>query len=173
MRCAVALISPGYLEQNRLLHKRPTYGAGGDQYMDLIEKLVIRNGPILSALDYGAGKGRFKARFERRFPFIPVQNYDPVTFPDEPLPADLLVCTDVLEHIEPECLENVLEHMRLLMLKLGFLVIATRPAQKTLPDGRNAHLIQESEDWWRERIESRWNVARWEPSRDEIICEVT
>jgi len=168
----VELISPEYLEQNRLLHKRLTYGAGGDQYMDLIEKLVIRNGPINGVLDYGAGKGNFKRRFERRFPFLSVQNYDPVTFPDDPLPADLLVCTDVLEHIEPECLGSVLNHMKILTRKLGFLVIATRPAQKNLPDGRNAHLIQKPSDWWLKRIEALWNVSQWEPSREEIIAIV-
>lgn len=167
----MALISPDYLEQNRLLHERPTYGAGGDQYMDLIEKLVVRNHP-LGVLDYGAGKGSFKKRFERRFPFIPVQNYDPVTFPVNPAPADLLVCTDVLEHIEPECLDDVLLHMSMLTGKLGFLVIATRSAQKSLPDGRNAHLIQKPPDWWRTRIEALWQVSQWEVSREEIVSIV-
>lgn len=167
----MALITPDYLEQNRELHKRPTYGAAGDQYMPLIEKLVIRN-TVMGVLDYGAGKGNFRKRFERRFPFIPVQNYDPVTFPCGPIPADMLVCTDVLEHIEPECLDEVLTHMSLLTRKLGFLVIATRPAQKNLPDGRNAHLIQKPPDWWLKRIESLWKISQWEPSREEIIAIV-
>lgn len=165
------MISPEYLEQNRLLHERPTYGAGGDQWMDMIEKLIVRNA-VRSLLDYGAGKGRLKKRIERRFPFIPVQNYDPVTFPGDPVPADMLVCTDVLEHIEPECLDEVLTHMSLLTGKLGFLVIATRPAQKNLPDGRNAHLIQQPSDWWRPRIEALWNVSRWESSEKEIVLTV-
>ena len=161
------LISPNYLEQNRLLHQRPTYGAGGHQHLDEIETLVLREGPIRSVIDYGAGKGTFKPVFEQRFPFIPVQNYDPVTFPCNPHPSDLIVCTDVLEHIEPDCLDDVLLHVSMLMNKIGFFTIATRPAQKTLPDGRNAHLIQESEDWWREKLQM-FHVKHWEADGREI-----
>jgi len=32
--------------------------------------------------------------------------------------------------------------------------IDTLPARKTLPDGRNAHLIQESQDWWLSKIKN-------------------
>ena len=31
--------------------------------------------------------------------------------------------------------------------------IDTQPANKILTDGRNAHLIIENEDWWRERLQ--------------------
>jgi hypothetical protein len=37
--------------------------------------------------------------------------------------------------------------------KNAFLIIATSPAKKFLPDGRNAHLIVETPGWWKERIE--------------------
>lgn len=167
------LISPSYLSQNEWLHQtKPTYGAGGHQYLPNIEEVVKHNWPILSCLDYGAGKGTLKKVFEQRYPFIPTQNYDPVTFPCDPRPADLVVCTDVLEHIEPECLDNVLNHLQLLMMNVGFFTIATRPAKKNLPDGRNAHLIQESPDWWLQKIDSILRVSRWEPSEKEIISTV-
>jgi hypothetical protein len=62
--------------------------------------------------------------------------------------ADLVVCTDVLEHVEPELLDTVLRHLRSLARKAVFVVIATRPSNKTLSDGRNAHLIVETAEWW-------------------------
>ena len=34
----------------------------------------------------------------------------------------------------------------------AFLLIDTREAIKTLPDGRNAHLIIEGKDWWTEKV---------------------
>ena len=75
--------------------------------------------------------------------------YDPA-FPEygDPMPADIVACIDVMEHIELEYLDNVIEHLSNLTKKLCFLSIATRPARKLLPDGRNAHLIQESARWW-------------------------
>lgn len=163
------LISPGYREQNRALHlTRPTYGANGRRYLPDIEPLVLRYGPICQVLDYGCGKGTLKPAFERRFPFIAFRNYDPVTFPGEPMPADMVICTDVLEHIEPACLDSVLSHIELLAGKIVFATIATRPANKTLPDGRNAHLIQESAEWWREKAEDRWIIEIWEETPGEI-----
>jgi hypothetical protein len=163
------LISPSYREQNRLLHvRRQTYGAGGHQYLDDIERVVLDHGPVLDVLDYGAGKATLQWPFQHRFPFISFRNYDPVTYPRDPIPADMVVCTDVLEHIEPEFLESVLSHIRLLARKVAFVTIATRPAKKTLPDGRNAHLIQESADWWRERLETRWIIGTWSEDPKEI-----
>ena len=44
--------------------------------------------------------------------------------------------------------------------KIGFFVIAHRPAKKTLPDGRNAHLIQEGPAWWLPKLESRFKVSQ-------------
>jgi hypothetical protein len=39
-------------------------------------------------------------------------------------------------------------------------VIATPPAEKILPDGRNAHLIQEPITWWMPKLEARWVVSQ-------------
>jgi hypothetical protein len=69
-----------------------------------------------------------------------------------PKPAQLLACTDVLEHIEPDRLDAVLRH-QFNVAELGaFFTIATRPANKVLPDGRNAHLIQELPSWWVQKL---------------------
>ena len=56
---------------------------------------------------------------------------------------------ELMEHIEPECLEEVLDNLQWLSLKAVFLVIATRPAKKMLADGRNAHLIAFMDDYSR------------------------
>ena len=75
--------------------------------------------------------------------------YDPA-FPEYGLaqPADLVCCIDVLEHIEPELIKNVISHLSSLVLQFGFFTIHTGAAKKTLPDGRNAHLIQKPSSWW-------------------------
>ncbi len=65
-------------------------------------------------------------------------------------------CGDVLEHVEPDCLESVVMHLALLSKKATLLVINTGPAAKTLQDGRNAHLIQEGTGWWLNALDDRW-----------------
>ena len=56
------------------------------------------------------------------------------------------------EHIEPEYIDNVLSHILSLSNNYIWLRIDTKPARKILPDGRNAHLIQESPEWWTNKI---------------------
>ena len=70
----------------------------------------------------------------------------------------MVACTDVLEHIEPDCLDHVLDHLCELAENVAFLVVATAPAQKTLADGRNAHLIVESARWWLPKLIERWDI---------------
>jgi hypothetical protein len=63
------------------------------------------------------------------------------------------VALDVLEHIEPEMLDETLKTISNLFTKSCYLIVAAYPAKKYLPDGRNAHLIIESFDWWKEKLE--------------------
>lgn len=70
----------------------------------------------------------------------------------------MVVCIDVLEHIEPECLDDVLDHIRMLTRKMAFLTVATTAARKEYADGRNTHLIQKPYEWWLPKIWSRFRV---------------
>ena len=107
-------------------------------------------------LDYGAGK----QSLANAMPWVRIAGYDPAIpeLSKPPMPADLVVCTDVLEHVEPECLEDVLDDLRRLTLKAAYLEIATREALKHLEDGRNAHLIVQPMEWWLPRIWQRFSL---------------
>jgi hypothetical protein len=59
-----------------------------------------------------------------------------------------------LEHVEPEMIDSTLKIINTLFTKSAFLLIASYPAKKSLPDGRNAHLIIESFDWWKTKLET-------------------
>lgn len=130
--------------QEQFHRDRPDYGTSSAKHVDPILGIAEQLG-TRDILDFGAGK----AQLQKGIPF-PIQNYDPFIpeYSKRPEPADLVVCTDVLEHIEPECLKAVLDDLRSLTKKIIFLDVACRPASKTLPDGRNAHIIQESPNWW-------------------------
>lgn len=135
--------------------ERPDYGISGYRYADKIlqlsEHLNTRD-----ILDYGAGK----MTLAKSLPF-PIQNYDPF-IPEicgYPHPADIVVNTDCMEHVEEEFVRDVLIDIRNLTKKMVFFEIATRPAQKTLPDGRNAHITIHPASWWLERLISYFEPA--------------
>ena len=145
------LISKPYLAQQAELHSRPQgYGGKGSKWAETVLDLIKRY-DAWSVLDYGCGKGTLgKALREASVPGLRIDEYDPAITGWSMLPgfADMVVCTDVLEHIEPDRLPSVLGHIALLARKAAFLVVALDPANKILSDGRNAHLIQQPSDWW-------------------------
>ena len=162
------LISPAYRTLNRQLHEaRSDYGKSGARWAGSIAQIADKIGAA-SILDYGAGKGTLARALEGRA----IRQYDPAVpgIDAPPEPADLVACTDVLEHIEPECLDSVLDHLRGLTRRVLFAVVATRPAKKTLPDGRNAHLIQEPVEWWLPRLWPRFHVKRFDDLGGEFVA---
>lgn len=149
------LISAKYVVMQRLLHAQPTgYGLHGDKWAETVRVLIDEH-QATSVLDYGCGRGALRdavmvdppagLRFSEYDPAIPGKN----TLPSF---ADLVVCTDVLEHIEPDRLDAVLAHLKLLARKAVLLVVALVPTAKVLADGRNAHLIVRPANWWKKRV---------------------
>lgn len=143
-----------YEQLQRELHSRGDYGVSGHKHADrvrgLCESLKTRD-----VLDYGCGQNTLA----KALPF-PIRSYDPFIqeFSKEPEPADIVVCSDMWEHIEPDCLNEVLMHIHSKCNRCLFVDVATRPARKMLADGRNAHLIQESATWWLVRAEPLFEV---------------
>lgn len=153
-------ITPAYLESQKWLHQRPKgYGGNGDKWADAVLNLAIENG-CQSILDYGCGQGTLKIALEQKGwgdeGAGTITEYDPAIDGKDSIEKyakfDLVVCTDVLEHIEPDRLAVVIDHLFRLSKKLLFLVIATRPSNKFFADGRNVHLTIQPENWWRERL---------------------
>jgi 2-polyprenyl-3-methyl-5-hydroxy-6-metoxy-1,4-benzoquinol methylase len=147
------LISRPYLEMQRTLHASKPYGERGDKWAPVVMALVkkYRAG---SVLDYGCGRGALgRVLREKLSGAVRVSEYDPAIPGKDGMPlfADLVVCTDVLEHIEPDCLDAVLRHLRALARKAVLVVVALVDTANVLPDGRNAHLIIRPANWWRKR----------------------
>jgi len=164
-----ALISPEYRRLNAELHDRNlAYGVGGEKHAENVLKMCTAL-KTKDVLDYGCGKGRLA----KALPFH-IQEYDPaIAGKDEsPKPADIVVCTDVLEHIEPDKLLYVLYDLRRVVRLAGFFVIHTGPAQKTLPDGRNTHLIQQPRKWWEKRLRKFFTIGKVEQVGPELLFVV-
>jgi hypothetical protein len=154
-----ATISDSYLQAQKELHKNPAYGTASVSMAPMIAQ-IMKATKVTSLSDYGAGKMRLKDALSSHgvtdFEYRP---YDPV-FPEygAPRAADMVCCIDVLEHIEPDRLDQVLDELQRVTQQIGFFSIHLGPAQKVLPDGRNAHLIQETVSWWLLKLAPRFEV---------------
>lgn len=163
------VITDEYRKLNETLHNtNPVYGMSGHLYSDDVLKLCIKM-ETQDVLDYGCGKNSLA----NSLPFV-INKYDPAIrmFHVEPNPADIVVCTDVMEHIEPELLDNVISHIQKLTKKVAYLVIATRPAHKTLEDGRNAHLIVEEAIWWANKLSEKFHVMSMKDINGAVVFHV-
>jgi FkbM family methyltransferase len=150
------IISEEYIELNRQLHdSNPSYGMGGSKYADTVLKLSTQL-KTTDILDFGCGK----RMLQKSLPF-PIWNYDPAIpeVAEYPKPARIVICTDVLEHIEPDKLPIVLSELSKLTLEVGYFVISTRKAVKTYSNGINAHLIVQGKDWWEKKLTKFFEVA--------------
>lgn len=159
------LASPEYIEMQRVLHTRGVpYGERGDKWTKTVIA-VAEAYEASSILDYGCGQGSLGKRL-RNDPRFDVREYDPAIQGKDSSPgfADLVVCTDVLEHVEPDCLDAVLKHLRLLSRKALFIVVAICDTANVLTDGRNAHLIVRPANWWKKRMEASGFTLRRAPS---------
>jgi hypothetical protein len=156
------LITPDYLRLQQALHERADYGVASVAYAPLVAD-IVRRYRIDELLDYGAGKGRLAEELEWLVAWpLRVHCYDPAIpqWSRPPEPCGFVVCLDVLEHVEPELLPNVLDDLRRVTKAMGLFTVHTGPAGKVLPDGRNAHLIQQPARWWLPRLLERFELLQ-------------
>jgi len=151
-------ITAKYLRTQEALHEG-AYGSSGHYWLGHVAEICdVLN--CRSVLDYGAGKGTLGPYLKRLG--IEYAAYDPVTFPKKPSGRfDLVVCLDVMEHIEeafvPAVMAEIWGYTNIAM----FCVVNTRASSKTLSDGRNAHITERPYEWWRDNYLSEgWKPAR-------------
>ena len=154
----MSLITEEYRQMQAELHKNPNYGVSSTIFAPIVD-LIIEDHQLTELLDYGAGKCRLRDSLTQSVKYYPYEPSNP-EMSNKPEPRELVCCIDVLEHIEPDCLDDVLDDLQRLTLKYGLFTIHTGPAQKILPDGRNAHLIQEPWSWWQTKLENRFKIVR-------------
>ncbi|MEO5350591.1 MAG: class I SAM-dependent methyltransferase [Magnetococcus sp. YQC-3] len=151
--------SAEYMVLQAELHATGHYGVMGRQYGNIVLKLLdVCNATTL--LDYGCGSKRSLLMGLTLPDHVQYEGYDPAVpaYSTRPQPADLVVCIDVLEHIEPQFLDNVLDDLADLCNPYGFFTVHTGPAVKFLRDGRNAHLIQQGKEFWCNAFDDRFEI---------------
>ena len=144
------------------LHENPNYGVASVGYAPLVAELIEAT-HATELLDYGAGKGRLGITLREHLKRpLTIHHYDPAVpeWSAPPSPCRFVACIDVLEHIEPHLLDNVLDDLKRVTAGVGVFTVHTGAAVKVLPDGRNAHLIQQPPDWWLPKIMQRFELVQ-------------
>lgn len=174
------LISEDYRQQQSELHENGVngvkYGGAAEVYASLVAE-IINKLEITHVLDYGCGKQlalpkALRGAIKHRLTY---QAYDPCVprYASPPVPAEMVAAIDVLEHIEADHIDAVLDHLVELTEAVGVFTVNTRPAFKTLPDGRNAHILQRPPEWWLPRIMARFELQTYQVTQadDEgVVC---
>lgn len=145
------LISDKYKALNAKLHKEnPNYGISAINYLPAIANFALQI-QAQNILDYGCGKGIIGRELGDK---IEVVEYDPAIEgkDSDPKTCDMLVSIDVMEHLEPECVDDVISHMAQKTTLGAFVTICTVPAKKVLEDGRNAHICLQTCGWWLDKF---------------------
>ncbi len=144
--------NPELIEQYRHLHATSVYGDTSLKSLRFVRAEIVLLHPR-SILDYGCGQSQLIDSLRLGYP-AELMRYDPAIprwakKPDKVV--DLLICIDVLEHIEEADLDAVLADMAGLCHN-ALIIIDTKPAVAILPDGRNAHVTVRPHAWWRRRL---------------------
>lgn len=145
------MITDGYKSILSEVHSKTKFGKRR-KLPDFLEQYIQDKQPS-TILDFGCGKGNLVDTLQEKYPFRNIHGFDPAN-PDFDIPlkkVDMIVSTDVLEHIEPnlidETLKEIYDHS-----KFVYHLISCAPAKLILPDGRNAHLIQQTPTWWKQKF---------------------
>jgi SAM-dependent methyltransferase len=166
------LISDEYKEQLAQLHReKEDFGTSSPMYADSI-KYMLSKFKCEDMLDFGCGKAALKKALGIKEGYY---GFDPAIpeYSDVPNPRDLVVCTDVLEHVELGMVPNVIKELARVTKKVGYFVIHTGPALNVLPDGRNAHITQEPARWWLLRLCKHFNIEFVQRMTNGVLVIVT
>jgi uncharacterized Rossmann fold enzyme len=153
------LITEEYRRLNTEMHETmPNYGTG----FKMNPKSIINLCKLMKTedvLDYGCGKGGLA--LSGWLPFK-MKMYDPAipAYSERPDPAELVLCLDVMEHVEPECLDDVIKDLHRVASKFLIVAMALEPSRKLLPNGENSHVSLHTLHDWAIKFKKYFGIAR-------------
>ena len=150
-------LSGEYSETIQNHHHTKIWGASAVKWSgpDVEKLLSWKRYNVQTALDYGCGQHVLATEF----PQVNWTGYDPgiperAEKPDGKF--DLVVCSDVMEHVEEDYVEAVLQEIADYAKQVVFLNIACAPANDRFQSGprkgKDVHITVKHPTWWEEKV---------------------
>ncbi len=152
----MTLFSQAHIDTQKKIHEEcPAYGSASMVFAPMVSELINANN-VTTLLDYGAGNGQVPQNLELNHQ-IDVQLYDPAIakFEEAPKPAEMVICLDVLDTIEEDCIDAVLDDLQRLTEKMAFFAINTK---QTLAEGQVEDRTYHSVEWWLPKLMDRFEL---------------
>lgn len=147
-----------YIKQYELLYKiKKNYGKTSIKLYDMLEK-IINDLNILSVLDYGCGKSKLLDLIKKNKK-IKIYRYDPAIKKYSKLTknkTDLVICTDVLQHVPLYDLDRVLKEIKSKGIYILFYIKCTNHKTK-LPNKTYANCTVYDKKWWLEKLSNYYD----------------
>lgn len=148
------MISEEY--QRKITEYHRTHRWGGAVEGKAFEiKCIAKDNGCSTILDFGCGFGALKNKVGHEFD---VTEYDAGIEGKNKLPVgkfDMVVCCDVMEHVEPEFVDQTIDWLYYYATKMIYVSICCAPSLQTFDDGSNLHLTIQTPSWWMSRFEER------------------
>ena len=163
-----------HTQQYKTLHLNdPEYGASSlCLYPEVC--LIIDHLKPASILDYGCGKAALIDKISQTYKNIKCHKYDPSIEGIDKIDikkVDLVINTDVLEHIPEGIIDSVLSEISTLS-QVCFFNLHHGPAKHILPNGENAHCTIKPPDWYHHKLKNYFPEITPLMGRSEITSVV-
>ncbi len=154
------LYSQKHIDFQKQVHKEcPAYGSASLIFAPMVSELCNANS-INTLLDYGSGLGEVPQNLELDHD-MDVQLYDPAVekFVDAPKAAEMVICLDVLDAVEKDCIDGVLDDIKRLTTKMAFISINTvQPESTSANDDAKAGRDFQPLEWWLPKLMERFEL---------------
>ncbi|TXJ13510.1 methyltransferase domain-containing protein [Brachyspira aalborgi] len=157
------ITNKNYVEQYKLLNdKNKLYYESNLSIFNMVNEisLFIDYLKPKNILDYGCGNGVLLKLLKHKYTKINIDGYDPAIKEFSVIPNnhyDMIINTDVLEHIPKNDICDVLNHIKYLSNNV-FFCLHHGKAWTILPNGENAHITIEPKEWYHNLMKNYFDI---------------
>lgn len=157
------ITNKNYVEQYKLLNdKNKLYYKSNLSIFNMVNEisLFIDYLKPKNILDYGCGNGVLLKLLKHKYPKINIDGYDPAIKEFSVIPNnhyDMIINTDVLEHIPKSDIADVVNHIKSLSNNI-FFCLHHGKAWTILPNGENAHITIEPKEWYHNLMKKYFDI---------------
>ena len=157
------ITNKNYVEQYKILNdKNKFYYESNLSIFNMVNEisLFINYLKPKNILDYGCGNGVLLKLLKHKYTKINIDGYDPAIKEFSVIPKnhyDMIINTDVLEHIPKSDIGDVVNHIKSLSNNV-FFCLHHGKAWTILPNGENAHITIEPKEWYHNLMRNYFDI---------------